>query len=424
MLNYEVMYIVTSPMYAFAIYKLFHSFFDEQICNKKTEILLYFGYTVLQSAIIFFTRVPLLMLLFNVVSLFLLSFSYQSSIQKKIVSTSLIYSVLLLVEIIVSTGIGFLDIKIYQNSSFNSIGGLILIRTATMIVAYLINRYKSSNEDDYPLSRIYYLAFTVILLGTLYLFVTSLENARLTIYNVIISGVTLIIVNITMIIIDEKIYNAIILLNEKNILEQQNMAYENQTEIINQSTESIKAFRHDMKNHFIMVNEMYKNNKSDEIETYIEGIIDELDSGSFSRSDNFVIDSIINFKLSQLQDTNAKISVDVKVPQQIKIFAYDLTVILGNLLDNAITAIEKTKNKKIDLQISCNMGNLIILIDNSFDGKLIIENGKFKTTKSFRSSHGIGLANIEKSLLNYGGEMRTEYTGDMFSVAVVIPYNN
>lgn len=424
MLNYEVVHIVTSPMYTFAIYKLFHSFFDEQVCNKKTEILLYCGYTVLQSAIIFFTRVPLLMLLFNLVSLFLLSFSYQSSIQKKIVATSLIYSVLLLVEIIVSTGIGFLDIEIYQNSSFNSIGGLILIRTTTMIVAYLVNRYKSSNENDYPLSKIYYLAFTVILLGTLYLFVTSLENASLTIYNVIISGVTLIIVNITMIIIDEKIYNAIILANEKNILEKQNIAYENQAEIISQSTESIKAFRHDMKNHFIIVSEMYKNNKSDEMETYIGRIIDELDNGGFSRSDNFVIDSIINFKFSQLQDTNAKINVDVKVPQQIKIFAYDLTVILGNLLDNAITAIEKTKNKKIDLQISCNMGNLIILIDNSFDGKLIIENGKFKTTKSFRSSHGIGLANIEKSLLNYGGEMRTEYTDDMFSVAVVIPYNN
>lgn len=424
MLDYEIVHIGTSPIFTFAIYKLFHSFFEEQVDNKRSELLSYFVYTVLLSAIIFVTRVPLIMLVFNVVSLFLLSFYYQFSIHRKIVVTSLIYTILLLVEIIVSAGIGFLDISIYNNSSFNSIVGLILIRTITMIVAYLFSKYKSSKKNDYPLSPIYYLACTVILFGTLYLFTTSLENDNLTIYNILISGTILIIVNITMIIIDEKIYNAINSANEKNVLKQQNIAYENQAEIISQSTKSIIALRHDMKNHFIMLSEMYQNNKSDEIETYIGNIIHEIDNGGFSKSNNFVIDSIINFKLGTLQGTNAKINVNVDIPQQINILAYDLTIILGNLLDNAITAVLKSKNKKLDLQISCSMGNLIILVDNSFNGKLIIENGRFKTTKKFNCNHGIGLANIEKSLGNYGGEIRTEYTTEMFSVAVIIPYEN
>lgn len=424
MLDYEIIHIVTNTIFTFAIYKLFHTFFNEDVYDRKIEKLSYLLYFVSSSALIFITRIPLIILIFTVSFLFIISLNYKSSIQKKIIVSSLIYAILFVIEILVSVSIGFIDISAVNSSTFNSVVGLILIRTITMIVAYLLNRYKSSSRKDFQIPKIYYFAFIIILFGTLYLFVTSLENDNLTIYNVLVSGAILITVNVTMIMIDEKIYNSIVATNEKYILKQQNIAYENQAEIINQSTESIKALKHDMKNHFIMLNEMYKNSKKDEIETYIGKLLDEIDSGGFSQSNNFVIDSIINFKLRKLQDTDTKINIDISVPQSINILAYDITVILGNLLDNAITAILKSKNKKLDLRISCNMGNLIILMDNSFDGKLIIENGKFKTTKPFRANHGIGLANIEKSLENYGGEMRTEYTTDTFSVDVIIPYEN
>ena len=363
----------------------------------------------------------MIMLVFNVISIFLLSFNYKSTILKKIICTSLIYSFLLINEIIISSLIGFLDISIYKNSSFNSIIGIILIRMITVIIAYLLSKYKKSNKIDNPLPKIYYAAFTIILFGTLYLFVSSLDNNNLTIQKVIISGIVLIIVNITMIFIDEKIYNSIIQTNEKNLLKQQNLAYENQAQIIFQTTESIKSIRHDMKNHLFTINEMCKKNKNHEIQLYLDKILDQINNGDFSDSNNFVIDSIINLKLGKLKGTDTKIIVNVNIPQTINILAYDITVILGNLLDNAITAVMKSDNKEINLQITYNMGNLIILLDNSYNGKIIYENGKFKTTKIFNGNHGIGLANIEKSLEKYNGEIRTEYTSNIFSVSVLIP---
>lgn len=424
MLNYEIIHIVTNTIFTFAIYKFFYIFFDEDAYNKGLEKLSYILYFILSSISVFVTRVPINTLVFTLIFLFAISLNYKSSLQKKIIFSSFIYSILFVIEIITSVSIGFLDISAIQNSSFDSSVGLILIRTITMIVAYLISRYKMSIKKDFSIPKIYYLAFAIVLLGTLYLFVTSLENSKITLYNVIISGVILIAVNITMILIDEKIYNSIIAVNEKNILKQQNIAYENQTEIINQSIKSIESLKHDMKNHLMMLNEMYASNKKDEIESYIGKILDEIDNEVFSQSNNFVIDSMINFKLRKLQNTDTKIYMDINVPESINILAYDITVILGNLLDNAITAILQSKNKKLDLQISCSMSNLIILMDNSFSGNLIIEKGKFKSTKSFKENHGMGLANVEKSLENYRGEIRTEYTSEIFSVFVIIPYDN
>ena len=57
----------------------------------------------------------------------------------------------------------------------------------------------------------------------MYLFIGSLEKNNLSVYNVLIDGSILLIVNITMIIIDERIYNSIIISNEKNILKQQSL---------------------------------------------------------------------------------------------------------------------------------------------------------------------------------------------------------
>ena len=421
---YELTYLATNPIIIFVIYRLFHTFLGEKVKNKRIESISYLVYFVLLSIIIFVTRIPIILLVFHLLSFILISLNYKSSVQKKIVVSSLIYSSLLIIEIFVSIAMGFLNISIYKNSSFNSVLGIILMRAINMIITHLVSRYNYSKKVNYILPHLYYLAFSIILFGTLYLFIGSLEKPNLSIYNVLINGSILLIVNITMIVIDEKIYNSIIVANEKNILKQQNIAYENQFEIINQSNENIRAIKHDIKNHIIILNELYQSGNKQEIEHYTEKILDNIESSAISKSNNFIIDSIINFKLAALKNTKTKINLDINVPQNIHILAYDLTVILGNLLDNAITAILKSDDKKLNLIISCSMGNIIILIDNSFNGDLIIENGKFKTTKTFKCNHGIGLNNISKTLENYGGEMRTEYTNDTFSVSVIIPCEN
>ncbi|KSV59710.1 sensor histidine kinase [Acetivibrio ethanolgignens] len=420
--EYELVHIVTNPIFTFAIYKLFHTFFKEDAYDKRIERLTYLLYFIVSSVLPFITKIPLVTLIFTISFFFGISFNYKSSLQKKIVVSSFVYAILFVIEIVMSVSIGFMDISALKDSTFHSGIGLILIRTVTMLTAYLLNRYKNARRKDFPIPSAYYAAFIIILFGTLYLFAISLEKDNLTLFNVLISGAVLILVNITMILIDEKIYNSIAVKNEKYMLEQQNIAYENQAEIMKQSNESIRALKHDMKNHLLMLSAMYKNGRGNEIEDYVGKILVEMTGEGFSSSNNFVIDSIVNFKLKQLYDTDTKIAVDVCVPPELNILAYDMTVILGNLLDNAITATLKAEDKRLDLRISCSMGNLIILIENSFDGELIFEDGRFKTTKKHKNKHGLGLSNIEKILEKYGGEIRMDYTGETFSTSVILPY--
>lgn len=419
---YEIVYITTNTLYIFATDKLFDIFFDKKNCNLKFKRIVYLMYFVVISSIIFVTRLPIVMLGINIVFLILISLNYKSSFQKKLLSISLIYSIGIIIETTSSVVFGFFKLSGIEDSTFNSISALIFIRIVIFVLACLMSKYKSLLKKEYKIPKIYYLAFFLMSFGTMYLFIAQLGNDNITINHILISGFILTLVNVTMIVIDEKIYYAIITENEKNILKQQNIAYENQMEVIHQGTEAIRLMKHDFKNHLIMLSSLYKSGKLDEIEFHINKILGSIENETFSNSNNFVIDSIINFKLRSIKSENIKLSLDINVPMTMNILAFDLTTILANLLDNSITACKKSKEKILNIRISSKMDNLIILISNSYDGKLIYENGKFQTTKLFKTNHGLGMTSIEKALEKYRGEIRTSYTSDTFSVSVIIPY--
>ena len=59
------------------------------------------------------------------------------------------------------------------------------------------------------------------------------------------------------------------------------------------------------------------------------------------QSGNLEIDSVLNLKLKEAEVKGIEVDVEIAVPEKLGMSAYDLTVILGNILDNAIEATEK-----------------------------------------------------------------------------------
>lgn len=422
MSTYELVNIITNILYIFAINKMFNFLFFDSECKVKFKRLIFVLYYVLMSIISLFNVVPLVNLFINIFLFFMLSLCYKVPVQRKIIGVILVYSVGLVIEIISLATLGFFEFSGFKNTEFNSISALIFTRVVTVVVVYLITRHKLLFSGNNTIPKIYYLMFSIVLFGSLYLFLSQLENNNLTISKILISGTVLIVVNLTMIIIDERIYKLILMENEKNMLIQQNSAYENQMNIINQSTEDFRLIKHDFKNHLIMMSSLNKSRKIDEFDAYISHILGNIEDDIISETNNFVIDSIINFKLRNIKNMGIDLTIDINIPETINILAYDLTCVLSNLLDNAISACKDSQDKKLDIKISYKMKNLIILISNSYNGKIICENGKLKTTKKSKLNHGLGLKSVEKILESYGGEMGINYDENTFLISVIIPY--
>ena len=106
--------------------------------------------------------------------------------------------------------------------------------------------------------------------------------------------------------------------------------------------------------------------------------------------------------------------------------SFDLNVLIGNLLENAIEAARQTETKYLNVYIALQKGVLKIQIENSYVTETISEVNKrdgsriFLTTKKKKEQHGIGLKNVKKIVELYNGNIDIQTRGNIFSVKLIL----
>jgi sensor histidine kinase regulating citrate/malate metabolism len=111
------------------------------------------------------------------------------------------------------------------------------------------------------------------------------------------------------------------------------------------------------------------------------------------------------------------------VPKDIEYRRFDLCVIIGNLLDNAMEAcLKQPEDDKrfIRVYIGLLRQQLYIYVSNSVGGKVIKNGGSYISTKNF-STHGFGLMRVDKIAGKYGGYINRQDEEGVFATEVMLP---
>lgn len=224
---------------------------------------------------------------------------------------------------------------------------------------------------------------------------------------------------------------------EAKVYQKQVQIYGEWYESIQQSRTELNAFRHDVNNHFHVLQELCRRGEVRsasqeslrEINHYINGIginyqksLNDVDSG------NMVIDSIIDAKKSYAASKGIVMTVKMLAPREMKSNELDMVILLGNLLDNAVEACEKIpeEGRFITLLVSYGMKNLVISVENSYDGHLDgrtssqIEAFALATTKQNTVMHGIGTQNIRGIVDKYKGGISWKAKNQVFYVDIIL----
>jgi len=185
--------------------------------------------------------------------------------------------------------------------------------------------------------------------------------------------------------------------------------------------DNIRKVRHDMKNHFAVISGHLKNEDTKACEEYIEQIMPSVESmGNLIRSNNSVLDYLINSKLSGLKETQIVISGVVSNFDDVE--DTDLASIIGNVLDNAVEAQERvTGIKRIELMFRMMNENRVIICKNTVSESVLKTNKELRSTKKNHDDHGLGHQIVETILKKYDGWVDYFETEDMFGVQVMLP---
>lgn len=208
---------------------------------------------------------------------------------------------------------------------------------------------------------------------------------------------------------------------EKKLLEQAVKAQHSELELLQESQNRIRYLQHDFKNHLISIVNYAKKADNQGLIHYIEDGLGFLSfHQQFVDTGNSEIDSILNYKLQEMKNKNVHLKCSITIPKDLKINVFDLNIILGNLLNNAIEAIEKAERKYFFINIYFEKNILFIHIENTYDGNIIKEKETLMTTKEEKQLRGLGLKSVSSILEKYDGDIIYDYNDIYFITDVML----
>lgn len=183
---------------------------------------------------------------------------------------------------------------------------------------------------------------------------------------------------------------------------------------------SIRKVQHDIKNHLIAIKSELDSGKIEECKKYVDSLIPQTEKmGKPIKSDNDILDYLINSKLCMLKNT--QVIVSGVVGDLSNISDSDLVSIFGNIIDNAIEAVDGLDEKRIELLFNRHEDNMIVVCKNTIGESVLEKNRELKTTKSDNAAHGLGHIIVEETVKKLGGMIEYSEEGDMFVVQIILP---
>lgn len=185
----------------------------------------------------------------------------------------------------------------------------------------------------------------------------------------------------------------------------------------------MRGWRHDYHNHIQVLKAHMELEQYQQAQEYLQMLDRDLSSvDTVLKTGNIMVDAILNSKLTLIQERHILVDATAIVPRDIAISGIDLSVLIGNLLDNAMEAcmeITEEQERFIRIYIDIIKKQLYISITNSMVGRGRRYGNFFLSKKE--GHHGFGLIRIDEIVAKYHGYINRQTEQGVFATEVMLP---
>ncbi len=240
----------------------------------------------------------------------------------------------------------------------------------------------------------------------------------------LVSVVILLLVNILIGYIYIKLADDQQIRRKNTVYEQQLELCERHQEETELATLQMRDVKHNMRNNLISLLAYAEQGECEKMIDFINDVMEEgrLRTSKATTTGNIVIDSLVEYWQRTAEKEQIEFQAELSIPMEMPFKGADISLILGNLLENAVEGAEKAEKRKyIKLSVKYDRKNLLITVENSYGGKLKKVKEELKTTKEDTANHGIGLASVHRVARKYQGTVFIDDTvSECFLVRTVL----
>lgn len=183
----------------------------------------------------------------------------------------------------------------------------------------------------------------------------------------------------------------------------------------------MRGYKHDFHHHLQTLKGQLEAGEVDRAIAYIEQLDRNLQGvDTLLKTGNVTVDAILSAKIAQARAEGIAVTVQANLPRELTLSDLELSIVIGNLLDNAIEACRKAEGEKflrLTLRIKGNM--LYFYLLNSAGKKQTKIGSLFRTGKS--GAHGFGLHRAEAIVRQHGGWVKYSSEDGAFTSEFLVP---
>lgn len=245
-------------------------------------------------------------------------------------------------------------------------------------------------------------------------YASSLHNL---VFTFVISGGFFFVLSLIMKMVKMSAFNTR-LLQERHQLELRTLQYQH----LAKRMEEARRARHDLRQCLAVLSVYLESGETEDLRRSVEEVCASFSAvPPISYCLYMPLNAVIGYYAEAAARQNIDFQIQVDYPENTAMTETDFVILFGNLLENAIEACSRQKmgERRARLEVKALKKNMIILLDNTFEGILQKENNAFYSSK--HEGIGIGTASIRQIAESYGGRADFKAEGNWFMASVYIP---
>ena len=212
------------------------------------------------------------------------------------------------------------------------------------------------------------------------------------------------------------------LLAENHLLSIQRLQYDS----LNERLETMRRTRHDLRHHAVLLKQIRDNKDFDTLDNLINSYIEKnLLDQPLIFCENETVNVILALYSETARNNNISLSIKANIPKDIFVDQKDLSVLFGNILENAADACKEVeKERYIELNASYSKASngthsLTLIVKNNYSTEPSeSDSGIFHSTK--HAGDGIGISSVKNIAEKYNGAYSFTHNDGVFAVSVIL----
>lgn len=311
--------------------------------------------------------------------------------------------------------------------------GVISVLSKALLAPYVMavrSAIRRHGGGHIPYTGSPYMIVTLLFVMVLYnaFYMQTIDITEKGIGWLLIATVVLIFLTLSFYVAYLRVVEMVLVKRNNSMYTKQFKLYKREWELEEIAALEVREMRHDMKQQYMYLRELANSDQKEELIGVLEKLIGEsAGKGRLeSRTGNLVIDAHVNHLWEQSRQKNIALYTDLKVPPAMNILDEDLSVLLGNAVDNALEASEfvDDNRREIRIQMTFEKGYLFISLKNRYQGEIKQdERNRLITSKKEKALHGLGLSSMKKIASKYHGYLEVRWEDNIFMLETIL-YEN